>query len=76
MKASVRSVAIELAENETVITAWRDGLPERQRKRLVQPLSVTRRWKAATAHGNGKCAADLKRDAIGSPLNGLMATFC
>jgi hypothetical protein len=47
MAPSVRSVAIELHENAEAITSWRDKLPERQRKRLVHPLSVTRRWKAA-----------------------------
>jgi hypothetical protein len=31
------------------ITAWRDSLPERQRKRLVHPFSVTRRFKASIA---------------------------
>ena len=54
MAKSTRSVAIELAENVEAIEAWRDTLPERQRKRLVHPLSVTRRWRASTAHGNGK----------------------
>jgi hypothetical protein len=48
MKKSVRSVAIELAENSAAITAWRDSLPERQRRRLIHPLSVTRRWRMAT----------------------------
>lgn len=64
MPKSVRSVAIELHENSTAITAWRATLPEGQRKRLVHPLSNVRRWKAATAHGNGKCPQDLKRDAV------------
>ena len=64
MAKSLSSVCIDLAENAEAITAWRDTLPERQRKRLVHPLSVTRRWRAATAHDNGKCPADLKRDAI------------
>jgi hypothetical protein len=36
-------------------------LPERQRKRLIHPLSNVRRWRAATAH-NGECPQDLKRD--------------
>jgi hypothetical protein len=45
------------------IEAWRDGLPERQRKRLAHPLSVTQRFKASMAHGNGKCPQDLRRDA-------------
>jgi hypothetical protein len=64
MPKSTRSVAIELHENANAIEAWRATLPERQRKRLVHPLSNVRRWRAATAHGTGKCPADLKRDAM------------
>jgi hypothetical protein len=45
MKASVRSVAVELAENATAITAWRNSLPDKQRRYLIHPLSVTRRWR-------------------------------
>ena len=56
-------VAIELHEKANAIGAWRGTLPARQRKRLVHPLSVTRRWRAAT-QSNGKCPQDLKRDAI------------
>ena len=63
MPAATRSVAVELHEHAEAITSWRNTLPERQRKRLVHPLSVTRRWRASTAHGNGRCAQDLKRDA-------------
>jgi hypothetical protein len=63
MQKSLRSVAIDLAENAEAITAWRNTLPERQRKRLVHPLSVTRRWRAST-HANGKCPTDLRRDAV------------
>jgi hypothetical protein len=50
MAKSVRSVAIELHENAKAIEAWRATLPERQRKRLVHPLSNVRRWRAATTH--------------------------
>jgi hypothetical protein len=46
MPAATRSVAVELHEHADAITTWRDTLPERQRKRLVYPLSVTRRWRA------------------------------
>jgi hypothetical protein len=60
MAKSVRSVAIELHENAKAIEAWRATLPERQRRRLVHPLSNVRRWRAATTH-NGKCPTDLKR---------------
>jgi hypothetical protein len=63
MAKSVRSVAVELHENATAIETWRATLPERQRKRLVHPLSNVRRWRAAT-HGNTKCPQDLKRDAM------------
>jgi len=64
MPKSTRSVAIELHENADAIEQWRMTLPERQRKRLIHPLSNVRRWRAATMHGNGKCPDDLKRDAI------------
>jgi hypothetical protein len=63
MPKSTRSVAIELHENATVIEAWRATLPERQRKRLIHPLSNVRRWRASLDHGSGKCLQDLKRDA-------------
>jgi hypothetical protein len=65
MAKSVRSVAIELHENAKAIEAWRATLPEKQRRRLVHPLSVTRRWRAAT-QSNGKCPQDLQRDALGA----------
>ena len=53
IQKSVRSVAIELAENIDAIEAWRSTLDERARRRLVHPLSNVRRWRASTAH-NGK----------------------
>jgi hypothetical protein len=64
MAKSVRSVAIELHENAKAIEAWRATLQERQRRRLVHPLSNVRRWRASLNHGNGKCPTDLKRDAM------------
>ncbi len=42
---------------------YRSALSEKQRGRLVHPLSNLRRWRAATAH-NGPCPADLRRDAV------------
>ena len=63
MQKSVRSTCLELHEHINQITAWRDSLPERQRRRLIHPLSVTRRWKASLAHGEAKAPQDLKRDA-------------
>jgi len=53
MPAATRSVAVELLEHAEAITSWRDGLPERQRRRLIHPLSVTRRWRASTAASVG-----------------------
>jgi hypothetical protein len=38
-------------------------LPKHQRKRLVHPLSVTRRWRASTLHNGGKSPGELKREA-------------
>jgi hypothetical protein len=31
---------------------------------VFHPLSNVRRWRASLNHGNGKCPADLKRDAM------------
>src|SRR5215472_2024889 len=63
MPKSSRSVAILLHENATAIEEWRATLPERQRRRLVHPLSNVRAWRASTVNGNGKCLQDLKREA-------------
>jgi hypothetical protein len=52
-----------LAEHSDAITKWRNRLPERQKRRLIHPLSVTRRWKASLAHDNSKSPQDLKRNA-------------
>jgi hypothetical protein len=56
--------AIELHEKATAIEEWHATLPERERKRLVHPLSNVRRWRASLNHSNGKYPADLKRDAM------------
>jgi hypothetical protein len=63
MKASVRSVAIELHENAKAIETWRATLPERQRKRLVHPLSNVRRWRAATGQYRAQRFRDAKWEA-------------
>ncbi len=63
MPKSTRSVAVELHEHGAEITAWRQTLPERQRKRLVHPLSNVRRWRAST-QCDGRCPQDIKRDAV------------
>lgn len=47
MSPSVRSVAIELAENIEAIKTWRETLTEKERRRLVHPLSNVRRWRAS-----------------------------
>jgi hypothetical protein len=49
IEKTVRSAALDLIENLPAIEQWRSTLPERQRRRLVHPLSVTRRWRTATA---------------------------
>jgi hypothetical protein len=48
MPKSARSVAVELHENAAAIGAWRATLSEKDRRRLVHPLSNVRRWRAAT----------------------------
>jgi hypothetical protein len=65
MRPSSRSWAILLHENAAAIEQFRSGLSERERKRLINPQSIVRRWQRATQHGgNGKCPQDFKRDAI------------
>ena len=59
---SARSVAIELHENGKAIDEWRSTLSDKDRRRLIHPLSNVRRWRAAT-RCNGKSQQDLKRDA-------------
>jgi hypothetical protein len=63
MAKSVRSVAIELHENAKAIEAWRATLPERQRRRLVHPLSNVRRWRAATGQNTALRSRDLEWEA-------------
>jgi hypothetical protein len=63
MAKSVRSVAIELHENARAIEAWRATLPEKQRRRLVHPLSNVRRWRAATGQYPAQRNRDLKWEA-------------
>ena len=63
MPKSTRSVAIELHENAEAIEAWRATLPERQRRRLVHPLSNVRRWRQSTAT-HEPVKKDLHRDAL------------
>ena len=50
MRKSTRSTAIEFWQNIEAITAWRDAaLTDRERLRLVHPLSNLRRWRKETA---------------------------
>jgi hypothetical protein len=63
MAKSARSVAIELHENAKAIEAWRATLPERQRRRLVHPLSNVRRWRAATGQYQAQRFRDLRWEA-------------
>jgi hypothetical protein len=63
MPASTRSVAIELHENAPAIEQWRSTLPEKQRRRLVHPLSNVRRWRAATGQYQAHRFRDARREA-------------
>jgi hypothetical protein len=42
-------VALELNENISAIEQWRLTLAEKQRRRLIHPLSNVSRWRKATA---------------------------
>jgi hypothetical protein len=59
MSKETRTYIITLTENASAIEQWLLGLPERERNRMANPQHIVRRWKAATAHGNGRCLADL-----------------
>lgn len=79
MTKSVRSVAIELHENISAIEVWRASLPERERKALVHPLSVTRRWRQSL-NSHSRASADVTKYfktfwnvARTAPPGGLMA---
>jgi|SRR5947207_2477952 len=65
MPKATRSWTVALQENNAVaIEQWRSGLSERERKRLINPQSVVRRWQRETqTRINGKCPTDLKREA-------------
>jgi hypothetical protein len=59
---SVRSHAIEVFEHLQDIETWRKNLSDRQRRRLIHPLAVLRRWRAATMP-EGKSLTHLRCDA-------------
>jgi hypothetical protein len=63
IKPKTRSWAIALHENAEAITAWRDSLPEQQRRRLINPHSIMQRWKATQGNGH-RCSRDIKRAAM------------
>jgi hypothetical protein len=62
MRASDRSYAIALHENIGAITAWRAGLSDRERGRLVTAQSNVKRWRKSHQHTR-QCPGDLKRRA-------------
>ena len=45
MNKEARWAAVDLVENLTAVEHWLATLPERQRKSLIHPLSVMRRWR-------------------------------
>ena len=48
IEATSRSAALELHTHLAEIIEWRDGLPEKQRRRLRHPLSNVKAWRRAT----------------------------
>jgi hypothetical protein len=63
MRASDRSYAIALHENIGAITAWRGGLSDRERGRLVTAQSNVKKWRASTKLVRRQCPGDIKRQA-------------
>jgi hypothetical protein len=64
MRPSSRSWAIALHENAAAIEAFRQGLSERERKRLINPQSIVKRWRSSLQHSCARCPQDIKRDAM------------
>jgi hypothetical protein len=58
MAKPVRSWALALNENLRAIEEWRSTLPDRERRRLINPQSVVKRWQRATAQPLAKPADD------------------
>jgi hypothetical protein len=58
MAKPVRSWALALNENLDAIEEWRRALSDRDRRRLVNPQSVVKRWQRATAQPPAKPADD------------------
>ena len=63
MPKSVRSVAIEFSENIAAIEQWRATLGEKERRRLLHPLSNVSRWRAATKQNSAKDCDDVAKAA-------------
>jgi hypothetical protein len=63
LRASDRSYAIALHENIGAITAFRAGLSDRERGRLVTAQSNVKKWRATTGHVRRQCPGDIKRQA-------------
>ena len=63
MPKSLRSVAIEFSENIAAIEQWRATLGEKERRRLLHPLSNVRRWRAATKQPIAKGSDDVAKAA-------------
>jgi hypothetical protein len=74
MPGPTRSVAITLAENAEAISTWRDSLPEKQRRRLINPQSVVRRWRATT-QANEKHVSHLEPSSGKSPKDEALAAW-
>jgi hypothetical protein len=58
MPKQFRYYCFQLHEHLTEIEVWRATLPERQCQRLVNPVSVVRRWQRATKQPKRKCVDD------------------
>jgi hypothetical protein len=64
MSNQTRKHIVILTENAAAVTAWRNGLPERERNRIANPQHLYRRWQASLKNGHGKCLDYVRRDAV------------
>jgi hypothetical protein len=64
MPKQTRYWCLQLNDHLPAIEQWRTTLPERQRRKLINPVSVVRHWQRATGQLKSRCTDDMQRAAM------------
>jgi hypothetical protein len=75
MNKEARWSVVDLIENLTAVGQWLATLPERQRKSLIHPLSVMRRWRRSLTPPKVETDAVTKAEAAWTRFVALMETL-